>query len=109
MTLLLSLQLALLRAKKGFPRFIGYPNFINDLTKLVSSQTLAHAQLPSLSKVLTSCLTAISAVDGFQTRLRSDEKYTQRSKGLIWYQIKGFYVFFHFPVVFGSEKCSVLL
>ena len=46
MTLLLSLQLVLLRAqKKGFPRFIGYPNFINDLTKLVSSQTLAHVQL----------------------------------------------------------------
>ena len=59
MTLLLSLQLVLLRAEKGFPRFIGYQNFKNDLTKLVSSQTLAHVQLTSLSKVLTSCLTAI--------------------------------------------------
>ena len=45
MTLLLSLQLVLLRSKKGFPRLIGYPNFINDLTKLVSSQTLAHVQV----------------------------------------------------------------
>ena len=45
MTLILSLQLVLLRAKKGFPRFIGYQNFINDLTKLVSSQTPAHVQL----------------------------------------------------------------
>ena len=27
------------------PHFIGYQNFINDLTKLVSSQTLAHVQL----------------------------------------------------------------
>ena len=32
-------------AKKGFPRFIGYPNFKSDFTKLVSSQTLAHVQL----------------------------------------------------------------
>ena len=39
---LVSLQLVLLRAKKG----IGYPNFINELTtELVSSQTLAHLQL----------------------------------------------------------------
>ena len=45
MTLLLSLQLVLLRAKKGFPRFICYPNLINDLTNLASSQTLAHVQL----------------------------------------------------------------
>ena len=30
--------------EKRFPRFIGYQNFINDLTKLVSSQTLAHVQ-----------------------------------------------------------------
>ena len=44
-TLKLSLQLVLLRAKKSFPHFIGYQNFINDLTKLVSSQTLAHVQL----------------------------------------------------------------
>ena len=49
-TMKLSLQLVLLRAKKSFPHFIGYQNFQNDLTKLVSSQTLA---------VLTSCLTAI--------------------------------------------------
>ena len=35
----------ILRANKSFPRFIGYQNFINDLTKLVSSQTLAHVQL----------------------------------------------------------------
>ena len=41
----LSLKLVLLRAKKNFPHFIGYQNFINDLTKLVSSQTLAHVQL----------------------------------------------------------------
>ena len=44
-TLKLSLQLVLLRAKKSFTHFIGYQNFINDLTKLVSSQTLAHIQL----------------------------------------------------------------
>ena len=44
-TLKLSLQLVLLRAKKNFRHFIGYQNFINDLTKLVSSQTLAHVQL----------------------------------------------------------------
>ena len=44
-TLKLSLQLVLLRAKKNFPHFSGYQNFINDLTKLVSSQTLAHVQL----------------------------------------------------------------
>ena len=37
-----SLQWVLLRAKKSFPHSIGYQNFINDLTKLVSSQTLAH-------------------------------------------------------------------
>ena len=42
---IVSLQLVLLRAKKGFPRFISYPNFINDLTNLVSSQTLTHVQL----------------------------------------------------------------
>ena len=41
----LSLQLVLLRAKKNFPHFIGSQNFINDLTKLVSSQTLAHVQI----------------------------------------------------------------
>ena len=29
----------------NFPHFIGYQNFINDTTKLVSSQTLAHVQL----------------------------------------------------------------
>ena len=58
-TLKLSLQLVLLRAKKSFPHFIGYQNFINDRTKLVSSQILAHVQLQVLSKVLTSCLTAI--------------------------------------------------
>ena len=45
LTLKLSLQLVLLRAKKSFPHFIGCQNFINDLTKLVSSQTLAHVQL----------------------------------------------------------------
>ena len=45
MTLILSLQLVLLRAKRGFPHFTSYQNFINDLTKLVSSQTLAHVQL----------------------------------------------------------------
>ena len=38
-------ELVLLRAKKSFLHFIGYQNFINDLTKLVSSQTLAHVQL----------------------------------------------------------------
>ena len=38
-------EFELLRAKKNFPHFIGYQNFINDLTKLVSSQTLAHVQL----------------------------------------------------------------
>ena len=38
---ILGLQLALMRTKKGFPSFIGYPNFINDITKLVSSQTLS--------------------------------------------------------------------
>ena len=32
-------------SQKNFPHFIGYKNFINDLTKLVSSQTLAHVQL----------------------------------------------------------------
>ena len=52
MTLLLSLQLVLLRANKGFPRFIGYPNFINELTKLVSSQTLAHVQQRVCQKYL---------------------------------------------------------
>ena len=55
----LSFQLVLLRPKKGFDRFIGYLNFINDRTKLVSSQALAHVQLRILSKGLTSCLTAI--------------------------------------------------
>ena len=45
MILLLSLQLVLLRAKKGFLRFIGYQNFLNDLTMLVSPQILAHVQL----------------------------------------------------------------
>ena len=49
MTLKLSLQLVLLRAKKIFLHFIGYQNFINDLTKLVLSQILAHVH----------CLTAI--------------------------------------------------
>ena len=44
-TLKLSLQLVLLRAKKSFPHFIGYQNFINDLTKLFLSQTLVHVQL----------------------------------------------------------------
>ena len=58
-TLKLSLQLVLLRAKKSFPHFLCYLNFINDLTKLISSQTLAHVQLRVFSKVLTSCLTAI--------------------------------------------------
>ena len=38
-TLLLSLKLVLLRAKKGSPRFIGYQNLINDRKKLVASQT----------------------------------------------------------------------
>ena len=32
-------------SQESFPHFIGYQNFINDLTKLVSSQTLAHIQL----------------------------------------------------------------
>ena len=51
-TLKLSLQLVLLRAKKSFPHFIGYQNFINDLTKLVSSQTLAYVQLRVCLKYL---------------------------------------------------------
>ena len=58
MTLSLSLQFVLLRAKKSFPHFIGYQNFINDLTKLVSSHS-SSCTTTSLSKVLTSCLTAI--------------------------------------------------
>ena len=32
-------------SQENFPHFIGYQNFINDLTKLVSSQTLAYIQL----------------------------------------------------------------
>ena len=43
--LLLGLQLLQLRAKTGFPRLIGYQNFINDLKKLIISQNLAHLQL----------------------------------------------------------------
>ena len=56
----LSLQLVLLRSKKNFQHFIGYQNFLNDLTKLVSSQTLAHVQLRVCLKYFkTACLTAI--------------------------------------------------
>ena len=58
MTLKLSLQLILLRAKKSFPHLIGYQNFINDLTKLVSSHS-SSCTTTKLSKVFTICLTAI--------------------------------------------------
>ena len=45
---------------KGFPCFIDHPNFINDPTKLVSSQTPAHVQLlVCLQYFKTSRLTAI--------------------------------------------------
>ena len=47
--------------------------------------------------------------DETRTTLSFDEKYTHDSKGLIWYQIKGYYVSFRFPVVVGSKKCSVIL
>ena len=40
-----------IKSQEKLPKFIGYINFINDLSKLVSLQTRAH--------VLTSCRTAI--------------------------------------------------
>ena len=61
-TFLLNLQWVLLRTKKSFLHFMGHPNFINDRTKLVPLQTLAHVQLRVLSKVLASCLTAIKII-----------------------------------------------
>ena len=39
------LQLVLLRVEKSLPRVIGYQNFINYLTKPVSSHTPAHVKL----------------------------------------------------------------
>ena len=51
----------------------------------------------------------ISWDDETRTTLSFDEKYTLDSKGYIGYQIKGYDVSFHFPVVVGSKKCSVIL
>ena len=58
MTSLLSLQLVLLRAKKGFSRFIGYQNFINDLKARFIANS-SSCTTTSMSKVFTSCPTAI--------------------------------------------------
>ena len=38
-------EVGITESQEKLPHFIGYQNFINDLTKLVSSQTLAHVQL----------------------------------------------------------------
>ena len=50
-----TLMLVLLRAKRDFPHFIGYPNFIKNHTKLVLSANSSSCTTTSLSKVLTSC------------------------------------------------------
>ena len=42
--------------------------------------------------------------DEFHIGPKSDEKYTHRSTSYFLYQIKGYYVFSHFPGVVGQKN-----
>ena len=70
---------------------------------------MSHKPIIGWVSTVLLCKLFYSWDDETRTTLSFDEKYTHDSKGQIWSQMKAYDLFYRFPVVVGSKKCSVML